>query len=194
MANVKKIEWQGGIYNIADEVAQGEAQQARALANTAQSTAERALTAAGNAQNAAGAAQDTAEDAQITADTAQASADTAQASANNAQSSINSLSNLIFGYTAKTARNNFSIKGNAPYSFTMPEDGIVCVYFLRQKAGNSLFLNRNGEAVSVVGNYSSLPISGTMIGFFRKGNTVSLSTDADASDEGFLILRAEVCY
>lgn len=71
MANVKEVEWQGGIYNIADEVAQGEAQQARALANTAQTTAERALTAARNAQNAAGAAQDTADDAQITADAAQ---------------------------------------------------------------------------------------------------------------------------
>lgn len=76
MANVKEVEWQGGIYNIADEVARGEAQQARALAGTAQSTAERALTAAGNAQNAAGAAQDTADDAQITAEAAKTAADT----------------------------------------------------------------------------------------------------------------------
>lgn len=75
MANVKEVEWKGGIYNIADEVARGESQQARALADTAQATAERALTAAGNAQNAAGAAQDTAEDAQITADTAKNIAD-----------------------------------------------------------------------------------------------------------------------
>ena len=76
MANVKEIEWQGGIYNIADEVARGEAQQARTLANTAQTTAERALTAAANAQNAAGAAQDTADDAQITADVAKTAART----------------------------------------------------------------------------------------------------------------------
>lgn len=76
MANVKEIEWQGGIYNVADETARGEAQQSRTLANTAQATAERALTAAGNAQNAAGAAQDTAEDAQITADAAQTAART----------------------------------------------------------------------------------------------------------------------
>lgn len=75
MADVKKVEWQGGIYNIADETAHGEAQQARALANTAQSTAERALTAAGNAQNVAETAQDTANDAQITADTAKNTAD-----------------------------------------------------------------------------------------------------------------------
>lgn len=61
MANVKEIEWQGGIYNITDETARGEAQQARALANTAQATAERALTAAGNAQNAAGAARENAD-------------------------------------------------------------------------------------------------------------------------------------
>lgn len=74
MANVKEVEWQGGIYNITDETAQGEAQQARALANTAQSTAERALTAAGAAQNAAGAAQNAAEDAQIIADAAQTTA------------------------------------------------------------------------------------------------------------------------
>ena len=72
MANVKEVEWQGGIYNIADETARGEAQQARSLANTAQSTAERAMTAAGNAQNTAGAAQDAAGAAQITADAAQA--------------------------------------------------------------------------------------------------------------------------
>ena len=77
MADVKEVEWQGGIYNIADEVARGEAQQARALANTAQTTAERALTTAGNAQNAAGAAQDTADDAQITADDAKTTANTA---------------------------------------------------------------------------------------------------------------------
>lgn len=194
MTNVKEIEWQGGIYNIADETARGEAQQARALANTAQSTAERALTAAGNAQNAAGAAQDSADDAQITADTAKDTAENAQTTAENAQGAINSLSNLIFRYTAKTARNNFSVTANAPYSFTMPEDGMFCIYFLRKITGYSLFLNRNGQTVSVVGNYSSFPISGTMFGFFKKGDTVSVSTDADASDEGFLILRAEVCY
>lgn len=194
MANVKEVEWQGGIYNIADEVARGEAQQARTLADTAQATAERALTAAGNAQNAAGAAQDTAEDAQITADTAKTAANAAQTTANAARGAINSLSNLIFRYTAKTARNNFPVTANAPYSFQMPEDGIVCVYFLRPITGYSLFLDRNGESVSVVGNYSSFPISGTMLGFFKKGDTVRLSTDAPASDEGFLILRAEVCY
>ena len=194
MANVKEIEWQGGIYNIADEVAQGEAQQARALANTAQTTAERALTAAGNAQNAAVAAQDTADDAQITADAAQTAANTAQTAADTAQNTIKSLSNLIFGYTARTARNDFSVTANAPYSFTIPEDGIVNVYYLRKTAGQSLFLKRNGLTVSVVGNYSSFPISGTMFGFFKKGDTVSISTDAPASDEGFLILRAEICY
>lgn len=83
MANVKEVEWQGGIYNIADEVARGEAQQARALADTAQATAERALTAAGNAQNAAGAAQDTADDAQIIANAAQTTADSVQTSFSN---------------------------------------------------------------------------------------------------------------
>lgn len=194
MADVKEVEWQGGIYNIADEVARGEAQQARALANTAQATAERALTVAGNAQNVAETAQDTAEDAQITAETAKNTAQTAQTSAETAQTAINSLSNLIFRYTAKTARNNFYITADAPYSFTMPNDGVVTVYFLRKITGQSLFLNRNGMTVSVVGNYSSFPISGTMFGFFKKGDTVSVSTDAPASDEGFLILRAEVCY
>lgn len=194
MANVKEIEWQGGIYNIADETARGEAQQAHALANTAQASADAAQTSANNAKTAADNAQTTANAAQTAAGTAKGTADGAQTSANNAQSAIDSLSNLIFRYTAKTARNNFSVKTNAPYSFTMPEDGVVCVYFLRPIAGYSLFLNRNGESVSVVGNYSSFPISGTMIGFFKKGDTVRLSTDAPASDEGFLILRAEVCY
>ena len=194
MANVKEVEWQGGIYNIADETARGEAQQARALANTAQSTAERALTAAGNAQNAAGAAQDTADDAQITADAAKTAAETAQTAADTAQNTVNSLSNLIFRYTAKTAKNNFSVTANTPYSFTMPEDGIVCVYFFRRIPGYSLFLNRNGESVSVVGNYTSFPVPGTMLGFFKKGDAVKLLTDAPASDEGFLILRAETCY
>lgn len=85
MANVKEVEWQGGIYNIADETARGEAQQAHVLANTAQATAERALTAAGNAQNAAGAAQDTADDAQITADAAKAAAEAVQTSFYNSQ-------------------------------------------------------------------------------------------------------------
>ena len=194
MANVKEVEWQGGIYSIADEVARGEAQQARSLANTAQASADTAQTSADNAKTAAGNAQITANAAQTTANAAQAAADGAQTSANNAQSAIDSLSNLIFRYTAKTARDNFSVKANAPYSFTMPEDGIVCVYFLRQIGGYSLYLKRNGESVSVVGNFSSFPISGTMIGFFKKGDTVRLSTDAPATDDGFLILRAEVCY
>ena len=194
MANVKEIEWQGGIYNIADEVARGEAQTAHSLANTAQTSANNAQTTADNARTTADNAQTTADGAQTTADNAQTTADNAQTTADNAQSAINSLSNLIFRYTARTARNNFSVKANAPYSFTMPEDGIVCVYFLRTTSGYSLFLNRNNESVSVVGNYSSFPISGTMIGFFKKGDAVKLATDAPASDEGFLILRAEVCY
>lgn len=194
MANVKEIEWQGGIYNIADETARGEAQQARALANTAQASANAAQASANAAQTAADNAQITANAAQTAAETAQTTANAAQTTANNAQSSINSLSNLIFRYTAKTARNNFSITANTPYSFTMPEDGIICVYFLRPIIGYSLFLNRNGETVSVVGNYSSFPVSGTMIGFFKKGDNVTLSTDAPAPDEGFLILRMETCY
>ena len=194
MADVKEVEWQGGIYPIADEVARGEAQQARELANTAQTTANNAQITADNAQTSANTAQSTANTAQITADTAKSTADTAQTTADTAQTAINSLSNLIFRYTAKTARNNFYITADAPYSFTMPEDGIVNVYFLRKITGQSLFLNRNGATVSVVGNYSSFPISGTMFGFFKKGDTVSISTDAPTSDEGFLIFRAEVCY
>lgn len=97
MANVKEVEWQGGIYNIADEVARGEAQQARALANTAQSTAERALTAAGNAQNAAGAAQDTADDAQITADAAKTTADSAVSGVSSLDTRVSSIEAALVG-------------------------------------------------------------------------------------------------
>lgn len=75
MANVKEIEWKGGIYNIADEVARGEAQQARALANTAQDTANNAQTSANNAQTTADNAQTSANNAQITANTAKGTAD-----------------------------------------------------------------------------------------------------------------------
>ena len=46
MANVKEVEWQGGIYNIADEASRGVAQQAHALANTAQAVADVAQTTA----------------------------------------------------------------------------------------------------------------------------------------------------
>ena len=97
MADVKEVEWQGGIYNIADEVARGEAQQARTLANTAQTTAERALTAAGNAQNAAGAAQNTADNAQITAEAAKTAAETAQATADTAKVTADRLASLVSG-------------------------------------------------------------------------------------------------
>lgn len=64
MANVREVEWQGGIYPIADEVARGEAQQARSLANTAQDTANTAQTTATNAQTTADVAQTTATNAQ----------------------------------------------------------------------------------------------------------------------------------
>lgn len=120
MADVKKIEWQGGIYPITDEVARGEAQQARTLANTAQSTAERALTAAGNAQNAAGAAQDTADDAQITADTAKDLAE-------NAQSDISDL-------TAKIATETLQYTPLTP--FAPYENGCFV-----KRSGNTVFLS-----------------------------------------------------
>lgn len=75
MANVKEIEWQGGLYNIADETARGEAQQAHALANTAQASADAAQASANNAQTTADNAQTTANAAQTAADNAQNTAD-----------------------------------------------------------------------------------------------------------------------
>ena len=208
MANIKAVEWQGRIYNITDNVARGEAETAHALAQTAQTSANTAQTTADNAQASANTAQSTATTAhalaqtaqtsattaQSTANTAHALAQTAQTSANTAQNEITTLSNMFFRGTAKSVRDNFFVKANASYSFTMPENGIVYVYFLRKITGYSLFMKRNGEPVSVVGNYSTVPISGTMIGFFKKGDVVNISTDAPVADEGFLILRAEMCY
>lgn len=75
MANVKEIEWQGEIYNIADNVARGEAETAYTLASTAQTSANTAQSTADNAQTSANTAQSTANAAQTTADAAQDSAD-----------------------------------------------------------------------------------------------------------------------
>lgn len=122
MANVKEVEWQGGIYNIADEVARGEAQQARALVDTAQVTAERALTAAGNAQNAAGAAQDSADDAQITADAA-------QNTANATQSAVTALAGRVGNIEAVLGDHTFQIPTTGGL---IPEPG----YNVGVKSGN----------------------------------------------------------
>lgn len=97
MANVKEIEWQGGIYNIADNVARGEAETAHALAQTAQTSANNAQTAADNAQSTANTAQSTANTAQTSADNAQTTANNAQTTANNAQSVVNRLTALVSG-------------------------------------------------------------------------------------------------
>lgn len=180
MANVKEVEWQGGIYNIADEVARGESQQARALADTAQATAERALTAAGNAQNAAGAAQDTAEDAQITADAA--------------QTSISNIFQTLFSGTEKYSRENFYIKTATPFTYTMPEDGAVLVNAFRAQSGFSLYLARGSSAVSVFSNYAGANVSGVLFGMFKKNDVVTLSTNAPYEDEGFLINHLSVVY
>jgi len=180
MANVKEVEWQGGIYNIADEVARGEAQQAHSLANTAQATAERALTAAGNAQNAAGAAQDTADDAQITADSA--------------QTSISSIFQTLFSGTEKYSRENIRVTTDTPFSFTMPEDGAVLVNAFRPQAGFSLYLARGSSAVSVFSNYAGANVSGVLFGMFKKNDVVTLSTNAPYEDEGFLINHLSAVY
>lgn len=82
MANVKEIEWQGGIYNIADETARGAAQNALSAAQTAQATGVAAQTSANNAQTAADAAQATANAAQTAADNAQSTANTVSGSFN----------------------------------------------------------------------------------------------------------------
>ena len=97
MANVKEVEWQGGIYSIADEVARGEAQQARSLANTAQASADTAQTSADNAKTAAGNAQTTANAAQTAAGTAQTTANAAQTTANAAQAAASRLETLVSG-------------------------------------------------------------------------------------------------
>lgn len=180
MSNVKEIEWQGGIYNIADEVARGEAQQARALADTAQATAERALTAAGNAQNAAGAAQDTAEDAQITADTA--------------KTLTNGIFQTLFSGTEKYSRENFRITTANPFTLTMPSDGAVLVNAFRAQPGYSLYLARGSSVVSVFSNYAGVNVSGVLFGMFKKNDVVALSTNAPYEDEGFLINHLSVIY
>ena len=97
MTDVKEIEWQGGIYNIADEVARGEAQQARALANTAQTTANTAQTPANTAQTTADTALTTADTAQTTANTAKNTADTAQTTADTAKVTADRLASLVSG-------------------------------------------------------------------------------------------------
>lgn len=180
MANVKEIEWQGGIYNIADEVARGESQQARTLANTAQATAERALTAAGNAQNAAGAAQDTADDAQITAEAA--------------QTSISNIFQTLFSGTEKYSRENIHITTANPFSFTMPGDGVVLVNAFRAQPGFSLYLMRGSSGVSVFSNYAGVNVSGVLFGMFKKNEVVTLSTNAPYEDEGFLINHLSAIY
>ena len=87
MANVKEIEWQGGIYNIADETARGAAQNALSAAQTAQATGTAAQTAANAAQTAA--------------NTAQASANAAQTAADAAQSTANNVSAQFTNYKKK---------------------------------------------------------------------------------------------
>ena len=113
MANVKEVEWQGGIYNIADEVARGEAQQARTLANTAQTTANTAQTTADTAKT-------TADTAQTTADTAQTTADAAQTTANAAQTAFSNSQALAVQYR------NFGSTGRA----TFARRGLVTEFFL----------------------------------------------------------------
>lgn len=167
MTDVKEIEWQGGIYNIADEVARGEAQQARALANTAQTTAERALTAAGNAQNAAGAAQDSAEDAQITADAAKTTAETAQTAAENLNTRVSSIETAL-GYTT------FQIPLNPGL---IPWEG----YNYGVKSGNTVTIrigisNENLPKETLI---TTLPP-----GFRPKTNFISLFTKSDWTWEG----------
>lgn len=88
MANVKEIEWQGGIYNIADETARGAAQNALSAAQTAQATGAAAQASANAAQTAAG-------NAQTTANAAQTAAGTAQTTANAAQTAISALSSRV---------------------------------------------------------------------------------------------------
>lgn len=176
MANVKEIEWQGGIYNIADETVRGEAQQARTLANTAQATAERALTAAGNAQNAAGAAQDIADDAQITADAAKTTAETAS-------SGVSSLSARVSNIEGVLADTSFQIPLTSGLT---PEPG----YNTGMKSGNivSITVGIRPQPLSVGHIVATIPAGARpRIGFIQStikqswssGSHVEIMTNGD---------------
>ena len=180
MANVKEIEWQGGIYNIADETSRGEAQQARTLANTAQASANAAQTSANNAQ--------------ITADNAQTSANNAQITADNAQTLTNGIFQTLFSGTEKYSRENIRVTATNPFSFTMPEDGAVLVNAFRAQPGFSLYLARGSFAVSVFSDYAGANVSGVLFGMFKKNDVVTLSTNAPYEDEGFLINHLSAIY
>lgn len=122
MANVKKIEWQGGIYNVTDDVARGEAETAHALAQTAQASANAAQTTANAAQTAAG-------NAQATADTAQASANAAQSTANAAQSAVTALAGRVDNIESALGDKAFQIPTTSGLT---PEPG----YNIGIKSGN----------------------------------------------------------
>ena len=102
MANVKEVEWQGGIYNITDETARGEARQAHALANTAQASANAAQTTANAAQTAA-------DNAQTTANAAGATANAAQTTANAAQTAVSALSPRVSNIESALAIKTFQV-------------------------------------------------------------------------------------
>lgn len=178
MANVKEVEWQGGIYSIADEVARGEAQQARSLANTAQTTAERALTAAGNAQNAAGNAQDVADDAQITADAA-------QSTANAAQTAITSLSARVSNIETVLGDKTFQIPTTGGLT---PEPG----YNVGIKSGNvvSITIGIRAQPLSSGHIIATLPegarprigfIQDTITQQWTAGSHVEITTAGDVT-------------
>lgn len=180
MSNVKEIEWQGGIYNIADETARGEAQQAHALANTAQASADAAQTSANNAKTAA--------------DNAQATANAAGDTAGAAQALTNGILQTLFSGTEKYSRENIRVTTENPFSFTMPEDGVVLVNAFRARPGFSLYLARGSSAVSVFSDYAGANVSGVLFGMFKKNDVVTLSTNAPYEDEGFLINHLSAIY
>lgn len=180
MANVKEIEWQGGVYNIADETARGEAQQAHALANTAQASADAAQASANNAQTAA--------------DNAQATANAAGVTAGATQTLANGIFQTLFSGTEKYSRDNFHVTPANPFSFTMPEDGVVLVNAFRAQPAFSLYLMRGSSIVSYFPNYAGAGVSGFLFGMFKKNDVVTLATDAPHGDEGFLINRLSAIY
>ena len=166
MANVKEVEWQGGIYNIADEVARGEAQTAHSLANTAQTSA-----------NAA----------QTTANAAQTDAGNAQTTANAAQTAVSALSPRVENIESTLAIREFQIPtvGGLP-----PEQG----YNIGVKSGNVVSISvgiratpiANGTVIAILPEFAHPRLN--IIKDTIK-NTWATGSHVEITSTGFVVMR-----
>ena len=176
MANVKEIEWQGGIYNIADETARGAAQNALSAAQTAQATGAAAQASANAAQTAAG-------NAQTTANAAQTAAGNAQTTASAAQTAISALSSRVENIESTLGDKVFQIP---TISGLTPEPG----YNVGVKSGNvvSITIGVRPQSLSSGHIIATLPegtrpkigfIQDTITQTWTAGSHVEITTTGD---------------